>query len=97
MVLTTVIISIYSVNNLVFTIEALCVPCVIGVTWLITWGGGGGKIDNGYWELRCLFSEPRKTRVFHFFCLYTTKIIAYKMFQFFIFPSSTQYPKKHLS
>ena len=62
----TVITSIYSLNNLVFTIEALCIPCVICVTWLMTWEGGG-KIENGYWELRCLFSEPCKTRVFSFF------------------------------
>jgi hypothetical protein len=40
----------------------------IGVTWLIT-RGGGGKIDNAS------VLRPVKRRVFIFFCLYTTQII----------------------
>ena len=29
-----------------------CVRPTIGVTWLITWvGGGGGQIGHGYYEL----------------------------------------------
>jgi hypothetical protein len=24
----------------------------IGVIWPITWGGGGGKLVHGYWELK---------------------------------------------
>jgi len=53
-------------------------------------GGGGVKLKMGIGNSDASFLSPVKRGFFHFFCLYTTKIIAYKMLLFFICPSSTQ-------
>ena len=54
----------------------------IGVTWLITLGGG--EVQNRRWVLGCLYSASRKMQFFfHFFCLYTTKTILIEIIFFY--------------
>jgi hypothetical protein len=58
-------------------------------------GGGGGKTDRGYEEVRCLYSVSSKTQVSHFCLSVNQPNNRFKyVYIFLYFPSLTQQQKK---